>query len=148
MVEYLQLTGCNLDLSKNEIIVENQRGLTVLGYPLFSANLLLPTLDPPQFQLLCKQEVKEIALHKTSGNVADITYTLNKLSHQVSSSFEHLYPLAFDECYSDNKWYVYMSLADADDQGWCYSWNFHNRRWKSKNGFVRKRIWIKLKNLN
>ncbi|CCF60679.1 hypothetical protein KAFR_0L00720 [Kazachstania africana CBS 2517] len=126
-------------LGDKNLIIENQRGLILLGYPFFSPSLLLPILDPPEFQL--------VFLKDNLSNIAKIT-CLNKISNKTSNCLDQLFPLDSECVKEKQKWYVLMACDDIDDQGWCYSWTFNNRRWKSKNGIVRRRIWIKLPELN
>ncbi|CCD25966.2 Spo73p NDAI_0G01910 [Naumovozyma dairenensis CBS 421] len=125
----------DLEAFPKDIIIENERGLTFLGYPFYSPRLLIPRIDPPQFQIF---------IHSTG--------LLQCVSDDIIQSFQYFYPLEsqFDEenaIKNDEKWFVMMDFKDRydmDDQGWCYSWSFNNSRWKSKNGIVRRRVWVKL----
>ncbi|EDO16145.1 hypothetical protein Kpol_1070p28 [Vanderwaltozyma polyspora DSM 70294] len=132
-----------IDSLPEEVIIENERGISVLGYPLFSSKLLVPQLDPPQFQLY----------NKLQNNLVSIV--INRLN--IVTSIEKIFPLNLNENNhnyhsTDNcKWFVlmdYNGTLDSDDQGWFYSWNFNNNRWKSKNGIVRRRIWIRMSSSN
>lgn len=125
-----------------EVIVENERGFTVLGYPLYSSKMLFPRFDPPQFQLY----------NKATGKMVSVA--MNRI--KVATSIDNIFPLNLNEYAveghwnadgDDYKWFVMMDANgtwDSDEQGWFYSWNFNNRRWKCKNGIVRRRIWIRL----
>lgn len=115
-----------------DIFVENERGFTFLGYPIFSAKLLIPRLDPTNFQLV----------NSENGLLKNIS---NASVHTIAG----LYPLAKNEVKKREQegWFVLMEYedkADMDDQGWVYSWHFGTDRWKSKHGFVRRRVWVKL----
>lgn len=130
------LKNFKINLS-NDIVIENQRGLTVLGYTLYSPHLLFPGIDPPQYQIVYCEPGDEEA-----DNII-----LNSLSNKILSSFEQLYPIDFNpakETIENTKWYILMSIEDTDDQGWNYSWSFRSKRWKYKNGLVRRRVWVKL----
>lgn len=131
---FLEFFNLNNYLLTNDIIIENQRGFSLLGYPLFSPDLLLPVFDPPNFQLLYLNNEKflnilPISLSKNLNSMIDM-YALNYNEKNNNSN--------------DSKWYVLMDSNDMDDQGWYYSWNFHSKKWKSKHGVVRRRFWIKL----
>lgn len=124
----------DLDGLPEDIFVENERGLSFLGYPFFSARLLIPRLDPSNFQTLNSED-----------------RLLRNISNASVHSIAGLYPLTKDEAREkDNgpaKWFVLMDFKDKldmDDQGWLYSWHFSTERWKSKHGFVRRRVWVKL----
>ncbi|CCC70242.1 hypothetical protein NCAS_0E01720 [Naumovozyma castellii] len=122
----------DLETLPKDLIIENERGATILGYPLFSPRLLIPHIDPPQFQMIIPE-----------------TGTLQCISNDIISSFHQLYPFGYDEEQeqAQKKWFVMMDFKnryDMDDQGWCYSWTFNNERWKSKNGIVRRRVWVRL----
>lgn len=110
-----------------DIITEHQRGMTVLGYPFFSPNLLLRGIDPPQFQLVgADGQTAEKGEIKPGGG----QWPLNLHAH--ARGF---------------KWFVSMNHAnryETDDQGWTYSWRFHSNHWKASRGFVRKRFWVRL----
>lgn len=96
--------------------------------PMFSPKLLIPQVDPTHWQLI---NVKE----STVRNVGE---------RSVLSRGE-FYPLTAN-CNQTEKWYVLMDFGDSidmDDQGWLYSWVFSSARWKSKHGFVRRRIWVR-----
>ncbi|SCU78300.1 LAFA_0A05952g1_1 [Lachancea sp. 'fantastica'] len=114
--------------STPDIITEYQRGLTVLGYPFFSPNLLLRGIDPPQFQLVGPDgQTAEKGEIKPGGGQ---------------------WPLDLHSHTRDFKWFVSMNHAnryETDDQGWTYSWRFHSSHWKASRGFVRKRFWVRLR---
>ncbi|SCU77842.1 LAME_0A02410g1_1 [Lachancea meyersii CBS 8951] len=111
-----------------DIIVEYQRGVTVLGYPVFSPNLLLRGIDPPQFQLAGPDgQTAQKGEIKPGGG---------------------LWPLDLDSQSRDYKWFVSMDHANrfqTDDQGWSYSWRFRSNHWRASKGFVRKRFWVRLR---
>ncbi|CUS23238.1 LAQU0S09e00232g1_1 [Lachancea quebecensis] len=110
-----------------DIIVEHQRGAMVLGYPVFSPNLLIRGVDPPQFQL-----------------VGEDGHTVEEGEIKAGGG---MYPFDLRSPLKGFKWYVSMDHGnryDTDDQGWCYSWRFRGRRWKAHGGFVRKRFWVRL----
>lgn len=124
----------DLDGLPEDIFVENQRGLSILGYPFFSSKLLIPRIDPSNFQIV---------------NAED--RLLKNISNASVHSIAGLYPLTKDEAREKvngpSKWFVLMDFKDKldmDDQGWVYSWHFSTERWKSKHGFVRRRVWVKL----
>ncbi|GCE98022.1 hypothetical protein ZYGM_004581 [Zygosaccharomyces mellis] len=109
--------------SESDVIIENQRGFMLLGYPLFSPKLLLRRLDPSNFQIMNREK-------GTLFNVRD-----NR------RSIRDIFPLdCEDQC---GKWFVDMRIGDVDDQGWAYSWNFSHGRWRDGKGFVRRRIWVR-----
>lgn len=110
-----------------DVIVEHQRGAMVLGYPVFSPNLLIRGIDPPQFQL-----------------VGEDGHTVEKGEIKAGGG---MYPFDLGTPLKGFKWFVSMDHGnryDTDDQGWCYSWRFRSRRWKAHGGFVRKRFWVRL----
>ncbi|KAG7191961.1 uncharacterized protein KQ657_002567 [Scheffersomyces spartinae] len=108
-----------------ELVVENQRGMKVLGIPLYSGKTLIPKMDPTNFQQL-------------SG---DNLYLLGDLSQFPLSDFgwEWTWP----------EWYVLMA-SDVDEEGWVYSRLFFaSKHWKGKHymgHFIRRRVWIRLRN--
>ncbi|SCU81494.1 LANO_0B03290g1_1 [Lachancea nothofagi CBS 11611] len=111
-----------------DILVEHQRGMTVLGYPVFSPNLLIRGVDPPQFQLIGPdgESVEKGEIKAGAG----------------------MWPLDLNSRSGDFKWFVSMDHAnryETDDQGWSYGWRFRSKRWKASNGFVRKRFWVRLR---
>ncbi|CAD6621657.1 HN1_G0001190.mRNA.1.CDS.1 [Saccharomyces cerevisiae] len=120
-----------------DVLIENERGVTLLGYPLFSPKILLPHVDPPQFQRLNTENGSLIALSKnTISNFIEL-YPIDLSTERTAGSSSS----------QMTKWFVLMDYKekyDIDDQGWCYSWNFNNSRWKSKNGLVRRRVWVRL----
>lgn len=117
-----------MDTKVEDIVVENQRGFTILGYPIFSSKLLIPRVDPPQFEIWSQE---------------------NK--HTEIGLGTEFYPLDLETDTKKYKWFVAMEHRgqyDIDDQGWSYSWHFGSKRWKGKNGFVRKRVWVRLPVIN
>ncbi|ODV95489.1 hypothetical protein PACTADRAFT_26525, partial [Pachysolen tannophilus NRRL Y-2460] len=111
----------NLDNIDYDIIAENQRGLIILGIPLFSKYSLVSPFDPPYYQ-------------NVNGN------SINDLS---------LYPLPdLNWKWSWDRWYVLMN-DDVDDKGFVYSAiNFNSVNWKGKYKFgnsIRRRIWIRMR---
>lgn len=109
--------------NESDVIVENQRGCTLLGYPLFSPKLLLRRLDPGNFQIVNREKRTLINIRGNRRSIRDI------------------FPLeGGDQC---GKWFVDMRIGDVDDQGWAYSWNFSHGRWRDGKGFVRRRIWVR-----
>lgn len=118
-----------IDQLPEDIVVENQRGICLLGYPFFSAKLLVPRVDPTNFQLV-----------NTKDGV------LRNISNASIRTVAELYPLV-EKGNASLKWFVLMEFGekvDMDDQGWVYSWHFSTERWKSKHGFVRRRVWARL----
>lgn len=124
----------DLDDLPEDIFVENERGVSLLGYPFYSARLLIPRIDPTNYQII-----------NTENRV------LRNISNSSVHSIAGMYPLTRDEARhggeGPSKWFVLMAFKDKldmDDQGWLYSWHFNTERWKSKHGFVRRRVWVKL----
>lgn len=107
----------------SNVIVENQRGITLLGYPFFSPKILLPRFDPSNFQMMNSEK----------GTLNDI-----RGSHR---SVKDVFPLDAGE--EVGRWFVDMRYGDVDDQGWVYSWNFNHGRWRGRKGLVRRRIWVR-----
>ncbi|KAH3662383.1 hypothetical protein OGAPHI_005635 [Ogataea philodendri] len=104
---------------KYEVIIENQRGATMLGIPMYSKESLLYPLDPPKFQTL--------------------------KGHAITSL--NLYPLPSKSWkWSWNHWYILM-IKDVDQEGWVYSHiRFGSRKWKGIGrfgNFVRRRVWVR-----
>lgn len=103
------------------VLVENQRGWFILGFPFFSANVLMPT-DPEPWTC------------GATGSPAtgDIT-----CYHLPDPTWEWTWP----------SWYVDMA-RDVDDQGWSYSWRFCSDTWHGSHiwfhSFVRRRRWIRV----
>ncbi|AET39425.1 Spo73p Ecym_4367 [Eremothecium cymbalariae DBVPG len=159
-----------------QVIVENQRGITVFGYPFFSNKLLIPKVDPPQFhtekdhlpistatsnyygntnnKLLLPLNFRHLGF--ASGGVGGGERSEGEGSSEVGGSSSgstfgvssHGRVEGQDEEFA---WFVSMDHQgqyDIDDQGWCYSWSFRSKYWKGKNGFVRKRFWIRLPTRN
>lgn len=100
-----------------ELIIENQRGLTLFGFPLFAPKFF--PWDPPQYVT-----PKNVQVH---GLV--------------------LYPLPTEQWHWIwDKWHVTM-IGDVDDQGWKYAWNFNSKAWRGRTflGCVRRRVWMRLR---
>ncbi|CAI1951472.1 hypothetical protein SEUBUCD646_0E01300 [Saccharomyces eubayanus] len=121
----------------DDVLIENERGITLLGYPVFSPKILVPPFDPPQFQRLNTENGSLIPLSKnTISNFTEL-YPIDLATERVAGNGNS----------QQTKWFVLMDFDeryDSDDQGWCYSWNFNNSRWKSKNGLVRRRVWVRI----
>ncbi|KAG7893760.1 hypothetical protein KL908_002814 [Ogataea polymorpha] len=108
---------------KYEVIIENQRGATLLGIPMYSRESLLYPLDPPKFQTL--------------------------RGHAITSL--NLYPLPSRSWrWSWNNWFILM-IQDVDQEGWVYSKvRFGSRKWKGVGrfgNFVRRRVWVRKREL-
>jgi hypothetical protein len=121
-----------------EYVIENQRGLCIFGFPLFSGRSLIPMVDPPSFQLL-------------NGGYVLQAVEKNNNYESVHSSLAALYPLPdFNWEWSWDSWYVFM-LYDVDDQGWIYlNLLFSSKHWRGRDFFgscVRRRIWVRLRNI-
>ncbi|AAS51815.2 ADL105Cp [Eremothecium gossypii ATCC 10895] len=144
-------SACELQGVSEHIIVENQRGITLFGYPFFSNKLLIPKVDPPQFHTEKEQQPISTTTSNYYGN------TNNKLL--LPLHFRYTGTLGAEGTGrlrgrpasggSDDEfaWFVsmdYRGQYDIDDQGWCYSWSFRSKYWKGKSGFVRKRFWVRL----
>ncbi|SJM87396.1 uncharacterized protein ZBIST_3585 [Zygosaccharomyces bailii] len=112
-------------VDEQDVIVENQRGLTLFGCPCFSAKLLFPRMDPSNFQIMNRQK----------GTLYDM-----KGSRRPIRDF---YPVDGDD--QGGRWLVDMRYGDVDDQGWVYSWAFRHGRWRGKKGIVRRRLWVREK---
>ncbi|CAL9728979.1 sporulation-specific protein 73 [Monosporozyma unispora] len=155
-----------LDETK-DIIVENQRGIIMLGIPFFSSSFLLPGLDPPNYQLLVSTFDSE-GSKVIEKSIIPIPYHGPGNPRNNLNSFNELYPLPWvpDDTEKEQlktscqprqkpgKWYVRLNhgfvekdslLNNCDDQGWIYSWRFRSKHWKDKHGLVRRRVWVKLK---
>lgn len=127
--------------SNTEVVIENQRGITLFGFMWYSPHLLVPKVDPPQYQIVYFEENKE-----HNGDYS-INISLSKLSNRILRSFEPFYPLDFvapGVQLPETKWHILMSIEDTDDDGWNYSWAFGSRHWKYRNGLVRRRVWVRL----
>lgn len=116
-LELDSLDGIN---ANQDLVTENQRGMFLFGYPMFSGQTLMP-FDP--------------------GNWVTIS------GSKVNSLEEVLLPDITWE-WSWNRWYVDMA-GEVDDQGWAYSFRFGGNHWYSRHfffrAFVRKRIWKRLR---
>lgn len=99
---------------------EHQRGCFIFGFPFFSANSLMPLVDPKP-------------------------YTTDKGVMVTGGASSYLLPDVSWK-WSWKRWYVDMSL-DVDDQGWAYSWRFGSKSWHGVHvwlqSFVRRRQWIR-----
>ncbi|KAK6455974.1 sporulation-specific protein 73 [Scheffersomyces xylosifermentans] len=112
-----------------DFVFENQRGMKLLGIPLYSKKSLLPIIDPSTYQSLTGKK-----LHVPFDDL--INYPLPDFGWQ----------------WSWDTWYVLM-YDDVDDQGWVYSsllFNAHvsDGKWKGKyyfGNFVRRRIWVRMR---
>lgn len=108
-----------------DVLVENQRGVNVLGAPLYLANLLLPVIDPGPFQAVTGARVLIPHHNLEHYHLPDPTWHWG-----------------WDE------WYVLM-LDDVDDQGWVYARMFFLLRWGLWKGryyhgnFIRRRLWVR-----
>lgn len=159
----------------HDIIVENQRGIKLLGIPFFSSSLLLPGVDPPNYQLIISVENKKNRVTTKDKQIIAMPYHGPHNSKNITSIFDEIYPLPWipKEKYifvenndqpanvfipegnqKQGKWYVRLNhnptekdslLNFCDGQGWIYSWRFRNKHWKDCNGFVRRRIWVYIK---
>ncbi|OWB57640.1 hypothetical protein B5S28_g3602 [[Candida] boidinii] len=114
-----------IDLSdenyRYEVIIENQRGSSMFGVQKYSDKILMHKLDPSKFQTLSGSRITSL----------------------------NLYPLAgIDWKWSWDSWHALM-ISDVDQQGWLYSsLHFGGKKWKgfgSLGSFVRRRIWIRLR---
>jgi hypothetical protein len=107
-----------------EVLIENQRGWFLFGFPFFSANTLFP-LDPSPW---------------TCGPAGATTAPGDISSFPLPApGWEWVW----------SRWYIDMGY-DVDDQGWSYSFNFgSNSRWHGSHvwfhSFVRRRRWIRLR---
>lgn len=122
------LTQFNLSLTSFQFdyIIENQRGLNLIGIPLYSYKALWPGVDPPHYQTLQGDKVNVINNKLSSYPLPDINWK-----------------------WGWDNWYIFM-INDMDDQGWFYSYGFFRDKndWNGKVNalkFVRKRIWIRLR---
>ena len=71
-----------------DVLIENERGITLLGYPLFSPKILLTPFDPPQFQRLNTENGLLIPLSKnTISNFIEL-YPIDLSTDPVS--YTHL----------------------------------------------------------
>lgn len=115
------LTASNTDNEFVDVVVQNQRGWFLIGYPFFSAKSLLP-FDPSEWT--------------------------SKSGHNLSVSITDLVPPDDTWEWAWRRWYVDMS-GDVDDQGWCYSWRFGSQHWHGTHiwfrSFVRRRTWKRLR---
>ena len=160
----------------NDIIVENQRGIKLLGIPFFSSSLLLPGIDPPNYQLVISVKCEKNSIITRDKYIIEMPYHGPHNSKNITSIFNEIYPLPWipKEKYlfmenndqpssismnaqyqKQGKWYVRLNHNPAkkdsllnlcDEQGWNYSWRFRNKYWKDRNGLVRRRIWVYIKN--
>lgn len=101
--------------------IESQRGAFIFGYPYFSSQALLPC-DPAPFSSL-------------DGN-------------PIGPSIDFFQVPNNEWEWAQSTWYVDMS-GDVDYYGWTYSWRFGSTHWhgthKTCRGFVRRRIWSRLR---
>ncbi|KAH3902790.1 Spo73p SCDLUD_000381 [Saccharomycodes ludwigii] len=136
--------------SPPDIIIENQRGITLLGYPIYSARLLIKHLDPPKYQtfpdlvhvsggpklypLERQRQQPQTTEYKW---FVSIDFYSSKYFKSVSKRNEE------DISYNNNN-NVLTTPDDIDEQGWYYAWNFRSENWNGKYGIVRRRFWIRL----
>jgi hypothetical protein len=113
---HLDTQMCDIEVDY-DLLLENERGMSILGYPLFSPNLF--PWDPAQFTTPQGIQVNGLKLYPLPTN-----------------QWHWLW----------DKWYVVMA-GDTDDQGWMYSWRFRGRWWRGRMlfGSVRRRTWIRLR---
>ena len=158
-----------------DIIVENQRGIKMLGVPFFSSSFLIPGLDPPNYQLISSVTYEKNRIRTSDKNIIEMPYRGPHNSKNIINIFNEIYPLPWvpkekifmgnkDQLPSNDpteeqnrkigKWYVRINhdpvakdslLNSCDEQGWIYSWRFRNKHWRDQNGFVRRRIWVYVK---
>ncbi|ODV83715.1 hypothetical protein CANARDRAFT_29705 [[Candida] arabinofermentans NRRL YB-2248] len=116
-----QIFDAGTENCKYEVILENQRGATAFGIPLFSKKSLLFPLDPPTYQTLKGSDVNILNLYPLPGR---------------------------NWAWAWDSWHVLM-INDVDEEGWMYSnVRFGSRKWKgvAKFGnFVRRRVWVRLR---
>lgn len=108
---------------KIETLVENQRGIKILGITLFSSKSLIPLLDPSLYLRLNGKQVR-------------IPY--DSLDNYVLPDFGWKWTWS--------TWYVLM-LNDTDELGWLYL-GVWGKRWHGNYRFgdcVRKRVWVRLR---
>ena len=103
-----------------DILYENQRGLFLLGIPLYSHSSLL-NFDPAPW---ITKDLKDSAVNITNAQVPDPSWE-----------------------WAWKSWYVDMSY-DVDEEGWQYSFSF-GRRWSWHgthpwfHSYVRRRRWLR-----
>ncbi len=109
---------------KFEFIIENQRGSTILGIPMYANQFLLQPLDPPRFQTLNGKALESVLMYPLPG-----------------TNWEWAW----------NEWHILM-LNNVDENGWTYSGtSFGSKRWNSSRylgKFVRRRIWLRMAERN
>lgn len=109
---------------KFEFIIENQRGSTILGIPMYANQFLLQPLDPPKFQTLNGKALESVIMYPLPGT---------------------------DWEWAWNEWHILM-LNNVDENGWTYSrTSFGSKRWNSSRylgKFVRRRIWLRMAERN
>ncbi|VEU21347.1 DEKNAAC102396, partial [Brettanomyces naardenensis] len=100
-------TGYSTDKVSYEIIIENQRGSTVFGVPMYSNRSLFHPIDPPKFQTLNGHSLGNMGMYPLPGR---------------------------NSRWSWRSWQVLM-INDVDEDGWIYSsFRFGSRRWRGKGG--------------
>lgn len=103
-----------------EVIIENQRGATILGIKLYSGQSVLYPLDPPKYQTLTGKNLTNLSMYPEPAN-------------------------NWKWCWK--KWHV-MMINDVDDEGWIYSKvRFGSYKWSGVGrfgDFVRRRIWLRM----
>lgn len=120
-----------------DLLIENERGLILFGYPLFNKNLLISNFDPPPFTNIFNEKVN---ISHSGTSTGSITYNMNLIPIVNGSNWS----------WSWDKWHILMLNDDIDDQGWLYSGvSFHSRvNWRGRYRIgdnVRKRYWIRAK---
>lgn len=108
-----------------DVVLENQRGLKILGIPLFSRQSLMPCIDPPPYQHL-------------DGLPVLLAY----------DSIDNYALPDFGWSWLWDTWHVLM-LNDVDELGWAYLLLFlRSLKWHGKyyfGDFVRRRMWIRMR---
>ncbi|QPG72781.1 hypothetical protein FOA43_000083 [Brettanomyces nanus] len=106
--------------ARYEIIVENQRGSTLFGVPMYSKQSMFYGADPPTFQALNGCGLGNMGIYPLPGR---------------------------DWRWSWDSWHV-MMISDVDEDGWVYSnIRFGSKYWKGTRGFgrmVRRRVWVRM----
>ncbi|ANZ73554.1 BA75_00586T0 [Komagataella pastoris] len=102
-----------------DMVIENQRGISLFGIPLYGGNSLVHPLDPPNYETESGKPVNDFEL-----------FPLPDLSWR----------------WTWDKWRVLM-IGDLDEQGWSYAYTrFRSHRWRGiyrVNNFIRRRLWIR-----
>lgn len=105
---------------KYEIIIENQRGVTLFGSKFYGKQSVLYPIDPPKYQTLTGKNLTNLAMYPEPG-------------HDWNWRWKH--------------WHV-MMINDVDEEGWIYSAiRFGSYKWSGVGkfgNFVRRRIWVRM----